>query len=175
MRKALLGLAALVAMCGLGALAVGQAAPAGATADTRPAMGMHWGHHHLDLNLTAEQKAKIAEIRKSAHEQIMGVLTDEQKAKITAAKAKFEEMRPNLSDDQKAQIKAIFEAAREKAKSAKTVDEKVAIFKDAHAQAMKVLTPEQLKKVEAFKGHFGGWGHGGRMMHHRMPATAPAM
>jgi periplasmic protein CpxP/Spy len=174
MKKVLLGLVGSIGLFGLVALAADAGGQAGSVPAGKAKIGMRRGG--LGLNLTADQKAKIAEIRKNAHEQIMNVLTDEQKAKLAAAKEKVQAMRPNLTDEQKTQIKAIFQAAREKAKAAQTPQEKVKIFRDARAEARKVLTAEQLKKVEALKAHFGGWRahHPGLLMRHNMPATAPA-
>jgi Spy/CpxP family protein refolding chaperone len=176
MNKILLGLVGTLALSSLIALAADQAAPAAGEKGPKAGVGMRWGQR-LGLNLTADQKAKIAGIRQNAREQVKAVLTDEQKAKIAAAKEKLQAMRPNLTDDQKAKIKEIFGAAREKAKAAGTPEEKAKIFQAARAEARKLLTDEQIQKIDALKAHLKGWR--GRVFRralflHSKFATAPA-
>ncbi|MBW4472364.1 MAG: hypothetical protein KME45_18620 [Stenomitos rutilans HA7619-LM2] len=96
----------------------------------------------VNLNLTAEQKAQLKQIRESTRSQIDAVLTPEQKAQIAAAKQQRQAGQPgqrvkkargvwaslNLSADQKAKIQAIRQ--------------------DAKQQRDAVLTPEQRQQLE---------------------------
>ncbi len=81
------------------------------------------------LDLTAQQKTKLQEIRKSARIQLNNVLTAEQKEKIKQARANHEKPTDlNLTEEQKTQIKAIRSNVRK--------------------DAMAVLTPEQKEKLK---------------------------
>ncbi|MCY7322007.1 MAG: Spy/CpxP family protein refolding chaperone [Phormidesmis sp. CAN_BIN36] len=85
------------------------------------------------LNLTADQKARLKTIRDNVRQQIEGVLTSEQRAKLQADRSQgmkrgqgFKSL--NLSADQKARMKQIRENAR--------------------TQMDSVLTPEQRSKMQ---------------------------
>lgn len=122
------------------AIALSYAAPmlpAVAQTPTAPA-----GQHHkrgVNLNLTADQKAQLKQIRESTRSQIDAVLTPEQKAQLASAKQQRQQgqqgQKPrgmwaslNLTADQKAQIQAIRQDSKQKM--------------DA------VLTPEQRQQLE---------------------------
>lgn len=106
-----------------------------------PSVGQH-PKRGVNLNLTADQKAQLKQIRESTRSQIEAVLTPEQKAQIAAAKQQRQPGQPgqrvkkargmwaslNLTDDQKAKIRAIRQEAKQ--------------------QMDKVLTPEQRQQLE---------------------------
>ncbi|MBI5725281.1 MAG: Spy/CpxP family protein refolding chaperone [Planctomycetes bacterium] len=83
------------------------------------------------LNLTADQKARIKEIRTDARKQIKAVLTDEQLKKVTnakgqgkdARKAAHKEVKASITADQKAKIRAIHKATKEKIQAVLTADQ----------------------------------------------------
>ena len=88
------------------------------------------------LNLTTEQKAKLKTIRDNTRQQIEGVLTSDQRAKLQGEQGqgmkRIQNWKSlNLSDDQKAKIKQIREAAR--------------------SQMDAVLTSEQRSQREQYK------------------------
>jgi Spy/CpxP family protein refolding chaperone len=98
-----------------------------------------------ELNLTADQKAKLKEIRKSAHAQLNAVLTPEQKAKIKQARANSE--RPsdlNLTEEQKAQIKTIRANVRKDSLAVLTPEQRV---------KLKELIQERKQKVKEIKAN----------------------
>ncbi len=81
------------------------------------------------LNLTADQKAKLAEIRQSTRTRIEAVLTDEQKAKLRDLRQQQQKIRQdmaalNLTDAQKAQIRSIRQDARNQMESILTDQQK---------------------------------------------------
>lgn len=125
-----------------------------------------------DKNLTPDQqKSKLMEIRKSTRQQIMQVLTPEQRQKLTSLKSRDggrqrgDRMKKafaalNMTDSQKAQIKSIredakaqFKAVREdKSLTKDQIKAKAKSIRDASMEKMKtVLTPEQIKKIEDMK------------------------
>lgn len=88
------------------------------------------------LNLTADQKARLKTIRDNVRQQIEGVLTPEQQAKLQADRGqgmkRGQDLKSlNLSADQKARIKQIRENAR--------------------SQMDSVLTPEQRSQAQQYK------------------------
>lgn len=96
------------------------------TTPTTPT-GQHHKKHHLNLNLTADQKAQLKTIRENTRSQIDGILTQEQKDQLAAAKQQRQQGQPgqtghksrgvwaslNLTADQKAQIKTIRQNAKQ--------------------------------------------------------------
>jgi len=82
------------------------------------------------LNLTDAQKAKLKTIRENTRQQIEGVLTSEQRAKLQAERGQQGMKRGqgwkslNLSDDQKARIKAIRQASRTQMDSVLTLEQR---------------------------------------------------
>jgi len=88
------------------------------------------------LNLTDAQKASLKTIRDSTRQQVEGVLTSEQRAKLQADRGQGMKRGQNwkslnLTDDQKARIKVIRQASR--------------------AQMDGVLTPEQRSQMQQYK------------------------
>jgi len=107
---------------------------------------------------TPQEKRKIfSSAFKKVHAD---VLTDEQRARV---KKMRETYGLNLTDQQKKQMKAIWAEACEKAKAAKTPQEKREILRDAWKRGKEVLTDEQRAKAGRFwRGRAGrgmGW-HG---------------
>ncbi len=93
-------------------------------------------HKQNRLNLTADQKAKLKTIRENTRQQIEGVLTSEQRAKLQADRGQGMKRGQdwkslNLSADQKAKIKQIRQASR--------------------SQMESVLTPEQLSQEQQYR------------------------
>jgi len=84
-----------------------------------------------NIKLTADQKAKIKEIKQNADKQINEVLTPEQREKLKTAKAQKQLPDLNLTDDQKAKIKAI--------------------RTQSSTDVANVLTPEQKQQIQARK------------------------
>jgi Spy/CpxP family protein refolding chaperone len=85
------------------------------------------------LELTEEQKAKIASIRSSTRSQIEAILTPEQREKLKAAMQNRQQRRQafaslNLTPEQKTQMRQIRQSAK--------------------SQFEAVLTPEQLQKLQ---------------------------
>ncbi|MBD1939063.1 hypothetical protein [Microcoleus sp. FACHB-68] len=88
------------------------------------------------LNLTEEQKEQMKLIKQAEREQMNNILTDEQKARLEAAKGNRENMRQvlsslNLTAEQQAQIQEVRRASQEKMKA--------------------ILTPEQLQQMEQYR------------------------
>lgn len=88
---------------------------------------------HNRLNLTPEQKEQMQRIKESSRQQMDGILTSEQKARLEAARANRENPRRvfeslNLTEDQKAQIEQIRQASKQ--------------------QMEAILTPEQRQQME---------------------------
>jgi Spy/CpxP family protein refolding chaperone len=85
------------------------------------------------LELTEEQKAKIASIRSRTRSQIEAILTPEQREKLKAAMQNRQQRRQafaslNLTPEQKTQMRQIRQSAK--------------------SQFEAVLTPEQLQKLQ---------------------------
>jgi Spy/CpxP family protein refolding chaperone len=97
------------------------------TAPTQP----HKGKHKNVLNLTADQKAKMKQIRRETREKIKDILTDDQKAQWQAARKNHQRPNLNLTDDQKARIKEIRQ--------------------DADSKIDAILTPEQRQKRDELR------------------------
>ncbi|PSB31889.1 hypothetical protein [Stenomitos frigidus] len=79
----------------------------------------------VNLNLTADQKVQLKQIRESTRSQIESILTQEQKDQLAAAKQQRQQGQQgqkarglwaslNLTADQKAKIKAIRQDAKQK-------------------------------------------------------------
>ncbi|MCY7273594.1 MAG: Spy/CpxP family protein refolding chaperone, partial [Phormidesmis sp. CAN_BIN44] len=88
------------------------------------------------LNLTDDQKARLKTIRDNTRQQIEGILTPEQRAKLQADRGQGMKRGQgwkslNLTDDQKAKLKAIRQASR--------------------TQMDSVLTPEQRSQMQQYK------------------------
>jgi periplasmic protein CpxP/Spy len=88
------------------------------------------------LNLTPEQKARLKSIREAKREEMLGILTNEQKDKLRAGVQNGQ--RPpqvfaslNLTDEQKEQMKEIMTSAK--------------------SEISEILTPEQLQKLEEMR------------------------
>lgn len=91
------------------------------------------GDRYADLNLSDDQKSKMAQIREQSNAKILPILTLDQQAKFNAASADgnstmktLKEL--NLNDDQKQKIRAI--------------------LKDQRQQFQAILTPEQQAKMK---------------------------
>jgi Spy/CpxP family protein refolding chaperone len=110
------------------------------------------------LDLTDAQKKQARELFKATHEQVLAVLTDEQKAKLEAAKAeaakgeagkrkkgqvrdRLEDL--NLTDEQKTKIKAIHE---------KAIEDFKAILTDEQKKKLDELLAEKPKAREGREG-----------------------
>jgi periplasmic protein CpxP/Spy len=87
--------------------------------------GNKWGSQ---LNLSADQKAKIKTIRDSAKQQMDDILTAEQKAQIQQAKQTRQRPNLNLTADQKTRMKTVRESSQSQIKA--------------------LLTPEQQQQLE---------------------------
>ncbi len=167
---------AVVALAGSAAMAQGGP-PAGGS---QPGAGARGGAGPFaQLDLTADQKAKIETIMKAAREkasaaeapeakrEIMkaamedvkkNVLTEEQRKKLASMPARrgFGVDLPlgqlDLTADQKAKIETIMKAAREKAAAAEGREAKMEIMKAAREDVVKnVLTEEQRKKLASLR------------------------
>lgn len=136
-----------------------------------------WIHENLDL--TDEQKAQAREIRKAAmekaraaetpearreivekmHDDLRGLLTDEQKAKVEEWR---EENTPNLklTDEQRKAAQEIRKAAHEKMKAAETPEQRREIMDKMHEDLKATLTEEQAKKLEEWRKEHGRPGPG---------------
>ena len=128
-------------------------------------------------DLTDEQKAKIAAIRKAAMEKmqelkkqmdadVLAELTPEQKAKAAAAAKAAARRGPGgitLTDDQK----KILDDAREAASKVDDREAKMKIMREAMEKVRATYTDEQKKQAEA-RG-----GRGGRERGKRNPGNAP--
>lgn len=89
-----------------------------------------------NLNLTADQKAKMKAIRESTRRQIESILTADQKAQLETERSQGTKRRPdwrslNLTAEQKAQMKSIRQASEKQIES--------------------VLTPTQLEQMRQFR------------------------
>lgn len=120
-----------------------------------------------DQSLTREQRrAKLMDLHRSKHEQVLAVLTPEQRTKFEewAQKHKAEwkdrMSQLNLTPEQEAKIKAIRESNRtelealkaDKALSAEARKSKMReIFTATRDEIREVLTPEQREKLDAIR------------------------
>ena len=96
------------------------------------------GQHHrrgVNLNLSADQKAQLKQIRESTRSQIDAILTPAQKDQLAAAKQQRQQgqqgQKPhgaraalNLTADQKAKIKAIRQDAKQKMDAVLTAEQR---------------------------------------------------
>jgi Spy/CpxP family protein refolding chaperone len=119
-------------------------------------------------------KEQMKAIGKEKHEKIQAVLTPDQKQQLAKMRAdrgkKFDGMAKNrmekmkkdlqLTDDQSAKIQALGTATRSKIKSIRedqslSADQKkeqvMAAFKKQHEDMNSLLTPDQIKKMEAMR------------------------
>ena len=88
------------------------------------------------LELTAEQKAQMAEVRRQTRSQIAAILTPEQREQFSAAMQERQQRRAawaelNLSADQKSQLREI--------------------GKSAKSQMEAILTPEQRQQLQQMR------------------------
>lgn len=105
------------------------ALPAVAQPNFSGGKGPGMGPGMIELNLTQEQKNKMAEIHKNTRAEIDKILTQEQKDKFKAAmqnrqgmQAAFEAM--NLSEDQKTKMQEIRETSRKQMQEVLTTEQK---------------------------------------------------
>lgn len=82
-----------------------------------------------NLNLSAEQKAKMQQIRESSRSKIEAVLTPEQRAQWTTIQQQRQQRRQamtdlNLTDDQKARIRAIRQEAKQEMETVLTNEQR---------------------------------------------------
>lgn len=121
-----------------------------------------------------DYKEKMKVLGKNRHEQMQGVLTQQQKDQLVKMKAdakkqhaemaqkRMEKMKTalQLSDDQSAKIKTLRADTKQKIKSIRedkslTDEQKkqqvIATFKKQHDEMNSLLTPEQVKKMEDMK------------------------
>lgn len=96
-----------------------QANPSGKllVAQAQPQRQRQHKDRFADLNLTQEQKDKIAQIRKDAREQMKGIITQEQRDKYKAAMQSNQNRRAayaamNLSEAQKTKLKQIKQSTK---------------------------------------------------------------
>jgi len=130
----------------------GAMAPAGG-------MGRFW--QGLDIQLTEQQRKRIAEVNAEARKKVMNILTDEQKAKLAEArmgrkptrrKSRAElEAQLGLTDEQKKQSEAIRKAAKEKAQAAETPQERRRIHRQMRKDLDALLTEEQKAKLKELR------------------------
>lgn len=89
----------------------------------------------VNLNLTADQKAQLKQIRESTRTKIEAILTPEQKAQLAAAKQQRQQGQRgqkargmwaslNLTADQKAQIKSIRQDAKQQMDAVLTAEQR---------------------------------------------------
>jgi Spy/CpxP family protein refolding chaperone len=110
-----------------GAIALMLAASPVIPAFTNPAFADpgHMGGRGMEqLNLTADQQAKMKQIHDSERQQMDAILTDAQKAQMQTARQQHQKPNLNLTDDQKAQIKTIRQAAQSQMEAILTPDQK---------------------------------------------------
>jgi|GEM_PF-4671176 len=132
--------------------------------------------HGNVLNLTADQQAKIKELRKTEKEQERAILTPEQQAKqdslFASHKQHFAKGRQghrrghaafaklNLSDQQKARLKTLHQTQKGKITAVKSNtnlsdQEKrqqiTAIRKESRQEFQKLLTPEQKSQIQKMR------------------------
>jgi len=110
------------------------------------------------LDLTEEQKQKIAELRKAAMDKIKAIneqlrkdvaaeLTDEQNKKLKELRKRRGPPDLGLTDEQKAEGAKIRKAAMAKMKDAETREERRAIMEQMRKNLDKLLTEEQREKL----------------------------
>ncbi len=103
-------------------------AQAQSTAPTAPRVSQRMQKQNR-LNLTDDQKAKLKTIRETTRQQIEGVLTAEQRAKLQTDRGQGMKRGQgwkslNLSADQKARIKQIRQASRSQMESVLTQEQR---------------------------------------------------
>lgn len=120
-----------------------------------------------------DARSQMRELRKSEHEQLMNVLTPEQREKakqmhkgekggrgMAAKRMRFMARELNLTDSQKAQLKPIFQQQRAqmqalKADTSLTQEQKREKFQqlraDGRKQFLAILTPEQQQKLRELR------------------------
>jgi Spy/CpxP family protein refolding chaperone len=121
--------------------------------------------HGDKLTLTAEQKAKMEQLRQSANKQIEQILTPEQLPKFRQIESQHQARQKtheglSLTADQKAKIKAIHQADRQQFNAILTPAQQAQIKQDQQTgdrggwvERLKRLnfTPEQKTKLEQLK------------------------
>lgn len=135
-------------------------------------------HALASLKLTDDQRKKIAEIRKEyrekiaqvkpkerwaliskMHEEILSVLTDEQKEQLKEMREKFVKHVADildLTDEQREQIKKIRDKYREKIANAKG-EERRRLIKQMFQEIDSVLTDEQKAKIRKWREKHRRW------------------
>jgi periplasmic protein CpxP/Spy len=118
------------------ALALAYAAPLlPVVAQTPTAPAGQYSKRGINLNLTADQKAQLKQIRESTRSQIDAVLTQEQREQLAAAKQQRQQGQQgqktrgmwaslNLTADQKAKVKAIRQDAKQKMDAVLTAEQR---------------------------------------------------
>lgn len=177
-----LGAAGVVAL-GIGGMALAQ--DADSAAPKAPQHRMRGEGRQGMLNLTPEQREKVAALRKQFHEQFLLILTPDQRKQLEDRRSQHamgadqgkrhgHGMRGqmaehlNLTDDQKAKLKAARNDLRAEMKFARANnmagDQKAAVqaarekFRTAMEQ---ILTPEQQEQMKTLRGN----------RNHRFPQT----
>jgi Spy/CpxP family protein refolding chaperone len=131
-----------------------------------------------DASLTPEQKRdKFQQLRKSNHQQMLGILTPEQQQKFQQLRSERKGMgrgkmgggmgpmsRLNLTPDQKAKLDPIFQSTRQQVEAVRndpslTPEQKQAKMREIHqgtqSQVNSILTPEQQQQWQQMKMHRG--------------------
>ena len=153
-------------------------------AKVKDILGEQWTKQQAIRNNTSlsqqDARTQMRDLRKSEHEQIMNVLTPEQRDKakqmhkegkdrggkgMAAKRMGFMARELNLTDAQKAQLKPMFQQQHEKMQALKsdtslTPEQKQAKAKEIRAEGRKqfltVLTPEQQQKLRDMRTRRGG-------------------
>jgi len=102
----------------------------------------------------AETRRERREIMAEAHKKVMGLLTDEQKARLEKARPR-RGPQLDITDEQKAKAKKIWTSAREQAKTAASRVERVEIYKKAQSDLQALLTDQQKAKLEGLRKNRG--------------------
>jgi len=132
-----------------------------------------------NASLTPEQKREqFQQLRKSTHQQVLGVLTPEQQQQMKAFREQHKGMRRgmgamarlNLTDDQRAKIQPILQSSQQQAQAVRgdttlTQEQKQAKLREIHQGAMSqvksLLTPEQQQQMQEWRHHRGRGGKDG--------------
>ncbi|MCY2925489.1 MAG: hypothetical protein NT031_08625, partial [Planctomycetota bacterium] len=181
MRTVIVAMAMLAGLALTGSSALAQGGPGGGQGGQGGRGGMGAMGPLSQLDLTADQKAKVEEIMKAAREKASvattpeakreirqaamedikkNVLTDEQRKKLASlppvGRGDLPLAQLDVSADQKAKIEAIMKAAREKAAAAEGRPAKREIMKAASEDVVKnVLTDAQRTKLAELRARAG--------------------
>jgi protein CpxP len=121
-----------------GAIALMLAASPMIPAFTNPAFadpGQMGGRGMEQLNLTADQQAKMKQIHEATRQQMDAILTPEQKKQMQTDREQHQKPNLNLTEDQKAKMEAI--------------------RKNAQSQMDAILTAEQKQKIQELQASRG--------------------